>query len=231
MDVDDLTAALASHTPDPEAVLAALGTKRRKRARRRVLAAAGAAVAVAGAITLWPAGSGAPVALDGASGCAVMPLQEQFAVAQEQGFSVVLAKGALTGRSAPGNGPEFAEMRLTDVRTLSGREIHSGSTVWVSSGLGPGADSGSLWARDGSLFGIVAPQSVDGGPEGLGLRVAPVVKGQVVLSSAGCWLDDRPAHAFPGPLAEIPGSGSYRRAAEVGFQTVPLSEVERLASH
>ncbi len=63
------------------------------------------------------------------------------------------------------------------------------------------------------------------------MRVAPVVDGQVVLSTAGRWLEDRPTHAFPGPLAEIPGSDSYRRAAEGGFQTVPLSEVERLASH
>lgn len=36
------------------------------------------------------------------------------------------------------------------------------------------------------------------------MRVAPVVDGQVVLSAAGCWLEDRPTHAFPGPLAEIP---------------------------
>ncbi|MFB7114239.1 hypothetical protein [Streptomyces sp. NPDC056291] len=47
MDVDDLTAALAAHTPDPEAVLAALQTKRRKRARRRVLSAGCAAVVAA----------------------------------------------------------------------------------------------------------------------------------------------------------------------------------------
>ncbi|MFF4148160.1 hypothetical protein ACFY0A_44550 [Streptomyces sp. NPDC001698] len=90
----------------------------------------------------------------------------------------------------------------------------------------------SLWARDGSLFEVIGPQSADGGPEVSAMRVAPVVDGQVVLSTAGCWMDDvRPIRPYPGPLAEIPGSHSYRRAAEVGFQTVPLSEVERLASH
>ncbi|MFD4977229.1 hypothetical protein [Streptomyces sp. NPDC058424] len=244
MDVDDLTAALAAHTPDPEAVLAALQTKRRKRARRRVLAAGCAAVVAAGAITLWSAGSGTPTApFVSAEGCAVMPLQEDFAVAREEGFSVVLAKGVLTGRSASDAGPVYAEMRLTKVRTLSGPEIRSGSTVWLrsdasSSGPGTGASSGSLWARDGSLLGVIAPQSDDGvpaddgGPEGSYMRVAPVVDGQVVLSTAGCWLEGgRPFRPYSGPLAEIPGSDSYRRAAEVGFQTVPLSEVERLTSH
>ncbi|MFF4795458.1 hypothetical protein ACFY2M_38370 [Streptomyces sp. NPDC001276] len=237
MDVDDLTTALASHTPDPEAVLAALQTKRRKRARRRILAAGGAAVVAAGVITLWSAGSGTPTAPPAAAdGCAVMPLQEDFAVAREEGFSVVLAKGVLTGRSASPAGPVYAEMRLSDVRTLSGPEIRSGSTVWLrsdasSSGPGTGASSGSLWARDGSLLGVITPQVDDGGPKGSVMRVAPVVDGQVVLSTAGCWLEDRPTHAFPRPLAEIPESDSYRRAAEMGFQTVPLSEVERFASH
>ncbi|MFF4830024.1 hypothetical protein ACFY20_45775 [Streptomyces sp. NPDC001312] len=240
MDVDDLTAALASHTPDPEAVLAALQTKRRRRARRRVLAAGCAAVVAAGVITLWSAGSGtptAPTATYGASGCATFPLQENFTTAREEGFTVVLAKGVLTGRSASPAGPVYAEMRLTDVKTLSGPEIRSESTVWLRSDAGPdggpvpGTPTGSLWARDGNLLGIIAPEPDPGGPEGPVMRVAPVVDGQVVLSTAGCWLEDRPTHAFPGPLAEIPGSNSYRRAAESGFQTVPLSKVERLASH
>ncbi|MFB7325422.1 hypothetical protein [Streptomyces sp. NPDC056190] len=238
--MDDLTAALAAHTPDSEAVLAALQTKRRKRARRRVLAAGCAAIVVAGAITFWSAGFGtptAPTAMDGAHGCAAFPLQEDFAIAREEGFSVVLAKGVLTGRSASDAGPVYAEMRLTEVRTLSGPEIRSGSTVWLDSDAGsdggpvPGAPTGSLWARDGSLFGIVGPQSAEGAPEGSAMRVAPVVDGQVVLSTAGCWLErGRPHRPYPGPLAEIPGSNSYRRAAEVGFQTVPLSEVEHLAN-
>ncbi|MGW2693811.1 hypothetical protein [Streptomyces sp. NPDC001296] len=237
MDVDDLTAALAAHTPDPEAVLDSLWIKRRKRARRRVLAAGGAAVVAAAAIMLWPVGSAAPgtgATGGGAGGCAVMPLQQQLAVAREEGFSVVLAKGALTGRSATGNGSAYAEMRLTDVRTLSGPGTRSGSTVWVSSDRGSGGPlpvtpSGSLWAPDGSLFGIVAPSS-PGDPAGLYLRVAPVVGGQVVLSTAGCWLEDgRPTRAYHGPLAEIPGSDSFRRAAQGGFQTVPLGEVQRLA--
>ncbi|MFL4901703.1 hypothetical protein ACJ6WF_00540 [Streptomyces sp. MMS24-I2-30] len=169
---------------------------------------------------------------------AVDPFEENFTTAREEGFSVVLAKGVLTGRSASDAGPVYAEMRLTEVRTLSGPEIRSGSTVWLDSDAGsdggpvPGAPTGSLWARYGSLFGIVGPQSAEGAPEGSAMRVAPVVDGQVVLSTAGCWREEgRPTHAFPGPLAEIPGSDSYRRAAEVGFQTVPLSEVERLASH
>ncbi len=245
MDMDDLTAALAAHTPDPEAVLAALQTKRRKRARRRVLAAGCAAIVAASVITLWSADFGtptAPTAVEGAKACAEFPLQKKFTTAREEGFSVVLAKGVLTGRSASDAGPVYAEMRLTDVRTLSGPEIRSGSTVWLRSDAGrdggpvPGAPTGSLWARDGSLLGVIAPQSDDGvpaddgGPEGSYMRVAPVVDGQVVLSTAGCWLEDRPTHAFPGPLAEIPRSDSYRRAAESGFQTVPLSEVERLAS-
>ncbi|MFJ5901146.1 hypothetical protein ACIQFZ_38430 [Streptomyces sp. NPDC093064] len=241
MDVDDLTDALAAHTPDPEAVLAALQTKRRKRARRRVLATGGAAVVAAGVITLWSAGFGTPTAstaVEGASGCVVDPFEENFTTAREKGFSVVLAKGVLTGRSASDSGPVYAEMRLTDVRTLSGPEIRSGSTVWLDSDAGPdggpvpGTPTGSLWARDGSLFGIIAPQSAEGAPEGSYMRVAPVVDGQVVLSTAGCWKEEgRPSLPYSGPLAEIPGSDSYRRAAEGGFQTVPLSEVERLASH
>ncbi|MFF4830008.1 hypothetical protein ACFY20_45670 [Streptomyces sp. NPDC001312] len=241
MDVDDLTAALAAHTPDPEAVLTALQTKRRRRARQRVLAAGGAAVVAASVITLWSAGFGTPAAstaVEGAKACAAFPMQENFTIAREEGFTVVLAKGVLTGRSASPVGPVYAEMRLTDVRTLSGPEIRSGSTVWLRSDAGrdggpvPGMPSGSLWARDGSLLGVIGPQVDDGGPEGSVMRVAPVVDGQVVLSTAGCWLDEgRPLRPYSGPLAEIPGSNSYRRAAEVGFQTIPLSEVERLASH
>lgn len=239
MDVDDLTDALTAHTPDQEAVLAALRTKRRRRARRRVFAAGGTAVAAAGAIILWTTGSGAPATTPavggGASGCAVTPLRQQLADAREEGYSVVLAKGALTGRTTHGDGPVYAEMRLTDVRTLSGPRTHPGSTAWVPSdhstgGPVPGAPTGSLWAPDGSLFGIIAPRSGTDDPPGSLLRVAPVVQGQLVLSTAGCWLQDgRPTRPYPGPLAEIPGSDSFKRAAQTGFQTAPLSEVEHPA--
>ncbi|GII59250.1 hypothetical protein Pth03_76390 [Planotetraspora thailandica] len=254
MDVDDLTDALTAHTPDPQSVLVALQTKRGKRAHRRVLAAAGGAVAVAvPAILLWTAGLGAPApdssaahgsapttagAPEGASACATVSLQRQFAEAREGGASVILAKGTLTGRRGP-HDPEFypevyAEMRLTDVRTLSGPAIPSGSHAWISSDHGPtgpipGTPSGSLWAPDGSLFGIIWPQSATGEPVGPTMRVAPVVKGQLILSTAGCWrwsAEGTPTTPFSGPLAEIPGSDSYKRAAEWGFRAVPLSVVE-----
>jgi hypothetical protein len=63
------------------------------------------------------------------------------------------------------------------------------------------------------------------------LRVAPVVGGQVIFSSAGCWdTSGVPTQPFHGRLTEIPGSGSYGRAAAGGFHAVPLSTVERLIS-
>ncbi|MFF7635274.1 hypothetical protein ACFZB9_19275 [Kitasatospora sp. NPDC008050] len=165
--------------------------------------------------------------------CPVDPLAQVLAAARESGASVITAKGALTGRPGP-ESPSYVELRLTDVRTVSGPTVASESHAWIYSALGPsgpmtGTDAGSLWAADGSLFGIVRPRSSS--VDGPTVRVAPVVGDQVILSRAGCWsASDLAGRPFTGPLAEVPGSNSYARAAETGFVAVPLNSVEALAT-
>ncbi|MFI5915339.1 hypothetical protein [Dactylosporangium sp. NPDC051541] len=186
------------------------------------------------------AGSGAPpvagtasaaAAAAGAGGCAVVPLAADLGEARAAGASIVLAHGTLTGRTVPE--PRVrAEMALGGVETLAGPVVADGAKVWVPTARGPagplpGADAGSLWGPDGALFGIVWPQRLTHDPTGPTLRVAPVVGEQVIFSAAGCWSGG--GHPFAGPLAEVPESGDYARAARTGFDPVPLDTVRRAA--
>ncbi|PYC88420.1 hypothetical protein C7C46_00670 [Streptomyces tateyamensis] len=163
-------------------------------------------------------------------------MERTLADARGRGASIIVAKGTLTGHTGP-EGLPYAEMQLTDVHTLSGPSMASGSHVWANSAHGPsgpipGADAGALWATDGSLFAIIWPQPSGGFLTGPTMSVAPVVGNQVILSTAGCWnttgLTSTP---FTGPLAEIPGSDSYTRAAVNGLHGVPLDTIQALATH
>jgi hypothetical protein len=244
VNLEQLTAALARHDADPDAVLAALRADRRRRARNRALilgAVAVTAVAVAvvvlqpwtaptrHAVTAPPNPTGTPVA----NGCASMSLQQTLTLARQGGASVIIATAALTGRTATDE-QVYHEMVLRNVQTLSGPSITSDSTGWVGSARGPagpipGADAGALWATDGHLFAIVWPARQTGTTIGPVLRIAPIVNGQVILSSAGCWdATGLAAQAYQGPLAEIPGSDSYARASGNGFHAVALATVEQL---
>ncbi|GAA2611849.1 hypothetical protein GCM10010399_48400 [Dactylosporangium fulvum] len=256
MDVNELRGALLSHIPDPDAVLRRLAAKRRAQRRRRMIlwgSAFGIAVAVVVAALVWSAGAPQPLTTqaaqsgaaqmsspsssstgpEAANGCGGMLLTETLARARQAGGSIVLAHGTLTGRSTAD--PEVqAEMVLNAVETLAGPPVADRTMVWLSTARGPsgpipGADAGSLWAPDGSLFGIVWPQRLTNWPTGTTLRVAPVVDQQVIFSNAGCWagVEGQP---FTGKLAEVPGSDSYARAARTGFTAVPLDTVRRAAT-
>lgn len=254
MNPSDLTAAFAGHDPDPGAVKAAFHAKRRRRTRNRYLAASGGlaaagVVAVMSVLQPWasapgPAGAGQPAgppAPSAAGGCAAVSLPETLATAVRRGASVIVADGSLTGKTAAGSatgGEIYYQMLLRSVRTLAGPAVASGSTGWIASGRGPaglipGADAGALWGTDGHLFAIAAPAAELGTGTTVGtvLRVAPVTHGSVIFSTAGCWdTSGLPSRPYHGPLAEIPGSGSYQRATPSGFHAVPLSTVEQIAS-
>jgi len=177
-----------------------------------------------------PAGAGKS---PGGSGCASVSLPEALALARRGGASVIVANGSLTGKTAA-HGQIYYKMALRSVTTLSGPAVASGSAGWIASPQGPGgpipgADAGALWATDGHLFAIAWPARETGTAVGPVLRVAPVVHGQVIFSSAGCWdTTGLPTQLYRGPLAEIPGSNSYARAAKDGFHAVPLARVRRL---
>lgn len=123
-------------------------------------------------------------------------------------------------------------MTLNDVRTLGGPAVRS-TAGWIPSGRGPSGPipgpRGTLWGPDGRLFAIVWPAATVGTGVGPVLRAAPVVKDQVVLSSAGCWsADGLSSTGFTGPLSEVPGSGTYARAAADGLTAVRLADIEAL---
>lgn len=238
MDVEELTAALTRHEPDPDAVLASFRAKRQARRRLirgRIMATTTSilvAVVVVGLIGILrhSAASGA----SSAGGCGYDPLSKTLSNARKDGASVIVGKGELTGRTT--SDLRWNQMALTSVRTLSGPTIHPVTLGWIDSNRGPagpmeGTDAGSLWGTDGSLFAIVSPDTGES-VKGPVLRIAPVVGGNVIFGPVnGCW-DTRglPTSPFRGPLASIPGSDAYARGVEAGLQAVPLSTVEKLAA-
>jgi hypothetical protein len=239
MEVHKLREALQEHDADPDAVLRLLQAKRRTRARRRLAVAAALVVAILLVPVGWlatrpkPAGPG-PMAA--AEACGPTPLGERLRQVLDLGASIVVARGKLTGRTAS-DGPYHREMTLTAVRTLAGPDIPDGAAVWIDTPqLPPLPDKiargnpGPLWGPDGALFGLVFPQAVRNSPLGVTVIQSPVVDGQVIFGiSGGCW-DTQPAGGTPfhGPLTEIPGSGTYERAAAAGFTAVPLTTIEQL---
>ncbi len=241
MDTDQLISALTQHAADPANVRAGYERKRRRAARRRY-AALGAATAVvlgAGAVTAARSLTSAPqhTTAATASACRNFPLQKRLTIALQQGQSVIVAYGKLTGYNVLTSGGDYNAMRLRDVKTLTGPPLKQ-NTVWLTEVTGPDGpvdeseDTGPLWSTDGRLFatvweGTIAANSIDGPI----LQVAPIVNGQVIFSTGDCWnpagLHARPYH---GPLAQIPGSRSYQGAEAAGFWAVPLSTVEAITA-
>ncbi|MEV6927806.1 hypothetical protein AB0M46_25350 [Dactylosporangium sp. NPDC051485] len=243
MEESQLRETLAQHDADPDAVLRLLRTKRRTRSWRRIAVSAALIVAVLLVPIGWFATREKPrsphdnAPMAAAEACVPMPLGERMRQVLELGASVVVANGRLTGRIGP-DGPFYSEMTLTAVRTLAGPNIPDGTTVWIDTPQLPPlkgdniarGNPGPLWGPDGALFGFVFPQAVVNSPLGVTVIQSPVVDHQVIFGiSGGCW-DVRPAGGTPfhGPLTEIPGSGTYERAAEAGFTALPLTTVEQL---
>jgi hypothetical protein len=197
-----------------------------------------------------------------AASCAAMPLRQAIAMAVQHGGSVIVGYGTQTGRSVPGNlaqggAPAYYAVTLRSVRTLAGPAVAPGSTAWVpgaaagtaASGTGSSGgtassggtvstpESEALWAPDGELFAIVSP-STAGSPRGPVLRSAPVINGNVIFSSYGCWdVTGLPATPYGGSSAQVlgpahPNGSSVRPAALPGesLSQVPLTAVETVAS-
>lgn len=185
-----------------------------------------------------PGGSETPDAAV-AAGESCLPLKERLTNAVSNGFSVIVGRGVLTGRTGV-DGYDHREMRLTAVRTLAGPRVDEGATAWVRApqrAADPGAvqqsgPDGPLWGPDGALFGIYVPRSLAKGPLGTTVYHLPVVGDNVVLAKSGCWnyfgIGDLPGAAFHGPLTELPGSGTYTQMVASGLVTVPLSRIEAL---
>jgi hypothetical protein len=215
-----------------ESAAAARG-RRLRAVRNRGLVAGGVAVVVAAVVVVvlrpW-ATSDPAVPPASANGCAVISLADTLSLARQGGASIIVATGSLTGRTVL-DSESYYEMRLRSVQTLRGPAVATG---WVGSGRGaagpiPGADAGALWATDGRLFAIAWPARQSGTKVGPVLRIAPVVDGQVIFSSAGCWdTTGLATQPYRGPLAEIPGSDSYTHATPNGFHAVPLTTIEHL---
>ena len=175
----------------------------------------------------------------GSSGsCAAISLKDTIASAVQQGASVIVATGALTGKSVTGNpatseAAAFYAMALTSVQTLRGPQVASGSTAWIP-GAAPGTSAsvtGALLAPGGRLFAIVWPQAATHDPVGPTLRLAPIVGADVVFSPSGCWdvTGLQPSQYQPGPpLRSVPGGVLF--GAENGLYTVPLAAVERIVA-
>lgn len=197
VDLEELTAALSEHTPDPESVLDRFHDKRRRRAKRRTAAAgiaAGAAAIAALAIfvprmaaspssqvvaTAGSATAGSATALSGGqaaagASCTPVPLRTALASARTDGASVIVADGTLTGHTRDG----LNALVLRDVRTLHGPRIASGVTGWVRPGVLPGG-------QGIRLFAIVWPPASLA--PGRLLSAAPVAGGRVMFSASGCW--------------------------------------------
>ena len=238
MNVDQLRTALEAESPGRDEVLTRLATKRRGRRKRQfaALGAAGLAVAVVGTVagvlvSSHTTGGPNPTPSPAASGCG--PLVPWLKSVSANGQSVVEAYGSLTGQSRLEGASPFMEMHLRAARTLAGPPLRPSLTVWLRATpqrAPSAADTPGLWGLDGHLLAVVTPARVAGTTVGPVATVAPVVRGMVILSSAGCWSDSAlEGVPFTGHLAEVPGSGAYSLAAQSGgLHQVPLSTVAGL---
>jgi hypothetical protein len=249
VDTRQLIDALTQHSADPANVRDEYERKRRRAARSRlaVIGAISVVVLAGAAVTAarpWASDS-APrstaasrsTAAAQASACENLPLRQRLTIALRQGQSIVVGYGTLTGRNVPTNGGDYTGMRLREVDTIAGPPLKQ-NAAWLIDIAGQDGssaasdDTGPLWATDGRLFatawpGTIAANSIVGPI----LQVAPIVNGQVIFSAADCWntagLNARPYH---GPLAQIPGSQTYRQTEATGFWAVPLSTVEAITA-
>jgi hypothetical protein len=179
-----------------------------------------------------------------AESCTGATLKSQLAESVQGGASVIVATGALTGKSATGDpaatgAAAFYAMTLQSVQTLRGPAVAPGSTVWVT-GPAPGTpanpENSALLAPGGRLLAIVWPKAATHYPVGPTLQLAPIVGAEVVFTPYVCWnltgLQPNQYQAST-PLRTVPGGanfGGVHQAAENGLYTVPLATVRQTAA-
>jgi hypothetical protein len=204
--------------------------------RRRMVLALAACIAIAAPAIVFSGllnSSHKPAASTGPASSGCVPLRSRLQATTRNGQSVVEAVGALTGQTKAQELTIYREMRLTRVRTLSGKTLPANLSGWLQTSPHPAAfaaDAPGLWALDGGLIAILTPERLAHTPVGPLLSIAPLVHGDVTLSSAACWADPSlPTSAFTGPLHEVPGSNAYTLAQRAGgFYAYPLSQLLRL---
>jgi hypothetical protein len=228
--------------------------KRPPSRRRTPAAAAGAAAVALAAVactTSTPAAAGAagPAASGPAAGpgsadaCTGAPLKSQLATAVQDGASVIVAAGTLTGKRVTGDpatagAPAFYAMTLNSVRTLRGPAVAPGSAGWIP-GPAPGTtaspENSALLAPGGRVFAVVWPKAETRDLVGPTLQLAPIVGTDVVFTPYTCWdLDGLQPGQYQAstPLRPVPGGANFggtHQAAENGLYTLPLATVAQIA--
>jgi hypothetical protein len=149
------------------------------------------------------------------------------------GASVIVGSASLAtspARHSAGSGSAaYYPVTLRPVRTLAGHAVASGAVAWItgssSSATGAGAAPPML-APGAQVFGIVYPSGSSGLP-GPVLLAAPVIRGQVILSSLGCW----DTAAFPATLPQgIAVTPSLASPGHPASTEISLAVAERLAA-
>lgn len=154
------------------------------------------------AATNGPAGILAPQ--DKSAACTQTTLAQLLATAVRSGASVIVGSATLASGTAAehatGSTTAYYAVTLHSVRTLAGPAVAQASTVWIAGASSAGGSASAApitVAPAGQLFGIVYPSAHSGLP-GPVLQAAAVVRGQVILDSAGCW----DATAFPASVPQ-----------------------------
>jgi hypothetical protein len=256
MNPSDLLDVLSQHDARPDVVLMKLRGKRRGRRLRLVAGGGGLAVTalVAAGAIMWPAGGAAPETTAigpgpttaggagyGAEGC--LALDRSLPRLSQDGGSLITGHGKLTGRTAT-DGYRYAEMVLTDVRTLGGPPVADGATVWTLVATPPpspqpgttlAGPEGPLWGPGNALIGFYsAPQKLGSAEGKLGATITqvPLAGDKAVVVARGCWngfaAGNLAGTPYTGPLTEIPGSGTLSRLSGRGFIAIPLASIEKL---
>ncbi|HUN36593.1 MAG TPA: hypothetical protein VMU95_31750 [Trebonia sp.] len=199
---------------------ASSGALPRSEAGQAIAPAASGLSSGAGNGTNGPAGILGPQREPGA--CTRATLEELLAAARRSGASVIVGSATLTSGAAAehaaGSSVAYYSVTLRSVHTIAGPAVAPGATAWISA-ASPGDHPGQV-SPAGQLFAIVYPSAGSGLP-GPVLRAAPVVGGQVILSSDGCL----GATAFPGSSAHAIAQGPTSEGTEI-----PLATAEKLAT-
>jgi hypothetical protein len=236
MNITQLRDALDGELARKDVVLVQVAHKRARRRRVQIVIAASVAAVAAAVVGITVATNGpgqsspTPSVPPVGSGCG--PLRQLLATAASRGQSIIEGYGHLTGRSVTEDRSPYHQMRVTDVRTVSGPLVPTTVLGWIRTTPYPAAtgDIPGLWAPDGHLVAIVTPAHVANTTLGPLLSTAPVVGDNVVLSMAGCWTDTSlNTTPFTGPLQEVPGSNAYNLAKQFGgLHAYPLADLIRL---
>jgi hypothetical protein len=175
-----------------------------------------------------------------------VPLKSQLATAVQDGASVIVAAGTLTGTGKPVTGdqatagaPAFYAMTLNSVRTLRGPAVAPGSTAWIP-GPAPGTtanpENSALLAPGGRIFAVLWPKAETHDLVGPTLQLAPIVGTDVVFTPSTCWnLDGLQPDQYQEstPLRPVPGGANFggtHQAAENGLYTLPLATAAQIAA-